>query len=347
MGVEGCERRPSGWTGLTVRRKCTLRQRHDLKIAALARTAAAPAKFYTHTFIDRSMNVATIIPVRNRAKFIERALDSVAAQTYPSKEIIVVDDASTDTTADVVRNATKRIPNIRLVSLEKNVGASEARNIGARRAHSEIIAFLDSDDKWYEQKLEKQIREFERGKDVVAVFSGSRVIYKDRSFGHVPAPEVTLADLYYSNKLSTTSSALISRSAFVQVGGFDPSLPSCEDWDLFLRLAEIGRIRVVQEELIEFFNHDEKRISNTKSRILSGHEAVHDRIYRRIADPVLLRKVRGSHHSTLADIFSSLIYEPGPAIKHAILGLALWRSMQSARILARAMRRILRRSFGR
>lgn len=300
-----------------------------------------------HLSIDRSMNIATIIPVRNRAKFIETALESVAAQSYPSNEIIVIDDASTDGTADVVRNVAKRIQNIQLLSLQHNVGASEARNIGARHAKSEIVAFLDSDDKWYADKLAKQVRELNGDHNVIAVFCGSRVVYKDRTFIHLPAADITAVDLYYSNALSTTSSALISRAAFLQVGGFDPSLLSCEDWDLFLRLAEIGRLRVVQEELIEFLNHDEERISNTKSRILSGHETVHNRIYARITDPTQLRRVRGSHHSTLADLFSSLIYEPRRAIKHAIMGLLMWRTLQSARIVIRVVKRICRGTFNR
>jgi len=287
------------------------------------------------------MNVATVIPVRNRAKFIARALNSVASQTYRSAEIIVVDDASTDGTPEIVLNLAKEIPNINLITLQQNVGAAEARNIGIRHARSDLIAFLDSDDTWYPDKLEKQISEFRYDKNVVAVFSGSRVIYSDRSFSHIPSPEITLTDLYYSNKLSTTSAALISKKALAEVGGFDPTLPSCQDWDLFIRLAEIGKIRAVQEELIEFWNHGEERISSNKLSILTGHEIVRNRIYDRISDPILLRKVRSSHHCTLADIFSSLIFEPGRAIKHALTGIALAPSGQSFRILARVIKRTM------
>ena len=251
----------------------------------------------------------------------------------------MVDDASTDGTADIVRSLAKEIPNIHLITLQKNVGAAEARNIGIRHAQSDLIAFLDSDDTWYPEKLGKQINEFKCDASVVAVFSGSRVIYSDRSFSQIPSADVTLTDLYCSNKLSTTSSALISKKALAEVGGFDPTLPSCQDWDLFIRLAEIGKIRVVQEDLVEFWNHDAERISNNKQSILSGHKIVRNRIYDRISDPTLLRKVRGSHECTLADIFSSLIFEPHRAIKHAITGIALAPSVESFRILARVIRR--------
>src|SRR5215472_11256091 len=103
------------------------------------------------------MNVTTIIPVRNRIKFIQRALNSVAEQTHRSTEIIVVDDASTDGTTDFIAELAKNTPNLKLVALDKNVGAAEARNIGVRHAKGDLIAFLDSDDAWYPEKLEKQI----------------------------------------------------------------------------------------------------------------------------------------------------------------------------------------------
>jgi len=130
--------------------------------------------------LSEGMSVATVIPVRNRAKYIGRALNSVASQTYQSAEIIVVDDASTDGTPDTVSGLAKEIPNIHLITLQKNVGAAEARNVGIRLAKSDLIAFLDSDDAWYPTKIEKQINEFRRDDQVIAAFSGSRVIYRDR-----------------------------------------------------------------------------------------------------------------------------------------------------------------------
>ncbi len=287
------------------------------------------------------MSVATIIPVRNRAKFIARALKSVASQTYRSAEIIVVNDASTDETSVAIMNLAEEIPNINLIDLQQNVGAAEARNIGVQHAKSDLIAFLDSDDAWRPEKLAKQIDAFKRDEGVVAVFTGSRVIYKNRSFTHIPLANITLADLYCANNLSTTSSAMILKSALEQVGGFDPSLPSCEDWDLFIRLAEIGKIRVVQEELIEFLNHEEERVSNNKSGLLAGDEMVRSRIYARISDPALLRKVKSAHECTLADTFSSLIFEPTRATKHALAGIALSPSVQSFRILARVIKRTM------
>ena len=289
------------------------------------------------------MNVTTVIPVRNRMKFIARALHSVAAQTYRSAEIIVVNDASTDGTAEVVSKLASEITNLILINLEQNVGAAEARNIGIGHAQSDLIAFLDSDDTWHPDKLDKQVTEFLSDESVVAVFSGSHVVYRDRAFSHTPSSVVSLRDLYYSNALSTTSSAVISRAALNNVGAFDTLLPSCEDWDLFIRLAEVGKIRVVQEDLIEFFNHDEERISNNKARILRGHDLVHNRIYARISDPTLLRKVRGSHESTFADIFSSLIFEPSRAIGHAWRGIVLGRSLESFRIFGRVIKRTIMR----
>lgn len=298
-----------------------------------------------HPAVDDDLSVAAVMPVRNRAKFIGRALDSILAQTHLVAEIIVVDDASTDATPDIVEALARADARVKVVRLETNVGAAAARNIGVQAANSTLIGFLDSDDIWYSTKLEKQLLEFKGHPDVVAAFTGSHVIYSDRTFSHMPKPETTLTDLYASNCLSTTSSALVTKAAFEAVGGFDPALPSCQDWDLFLRLAERGRIRTVQEDLIEFLNHDEERISRNKTAVLAGHEIVRNRIYERVTDQRLLRRIRSSHNCTLADMFSSLMFEPGRAVGHALTALALSPSRQSFRMCGRVAKRLARSAF--
>jgi glycosyltransferase involved in cell wall biosynthesis len=198
------------------------------------------------------ITVTTVIPVRNRGQFIARALESVSLQTCPPAQIIVVDDASTDETPNIVEDLAKKLSNLVLIKLAKNVGAAKARNIGAEIAKGNLLAFLDSDDRWYPEKLEKQINEFHADKDIVAVFCGSLETTDGSSFRYIPPADVSPMALYRGNVLGNCSTAMISKSAFAQVGGFDASLPSCQDWDLFIRLAEIGKIRVVQEELIEY-----------------------------------------------------------------------------------------------
>jgi glycosyltransferase involved in cell wall biosynthesis len=136
--------------------------------------------------------VTTVIPVRDRKQFIARALESVTLQTCPPTEVIVVDDASTDETPNIVAEIAKKLNNLVLIKLPKNVGAAQARNIGAENAKGNLLAFLDSDDRWYPEKLEKQINEFRAYKDIVAVFCGSLETTDSSSLRYIPPADARL-----------------------------------------------------------------------------------------------------------------------------------------------------------
>ena len=102
--------------------------------------------------------VSVIIPVYNVEKFIERTLDSVLAQTYQEVEIILVDDRSTDNSAQVISKYVSEYPQIKYHLQEKNMGAAVARNTALEMAQGRYVAFLDGDDEWYPQKLEEQLK---------------------------------------------------------------------------------------------------------------------------------------------------------------------------------------------
>jgi glycosyltransferase involved in cell wall biosynthesis len=292
--------------------------------------------------------ISVVIPVHNREHLIARAIASVVSQTLPPDEIVVVDDGSTDHTAEVVKDLTTSLSNLRLVSLKENVGAAKARNIGIESAKGDLIAFLDSDDIWYPEKLNKQVKEFKTSNNIVAVFCGLAAI----SFGtgrrsdHIPKPTIDLEDLYHSNTLVTMSCALISKRTLVDIGGFDVSLPPCEDWDLFIRLAEVGKISVVQEALVEQPMHQGPRISRDKQPVLAGFDAIFDKIYARILDPHLMRRVRASYEMRMADIFSSDYgCEPFRAMWHVCKGLLMAPSRDSLRNVIRVTRASLKNSI--
>jgi len=269
--------------------------------------------------------ISVVIPVRNRARLVARAIESAAAQTLPPDEIIVVDDASIDQTADVVGRLAQSLKTVKLISLKRNVGAAQARNIGVESAASDLVAFLDSDDVWYPEKLSRQVKEFAAGDNVVAAFCGVVIVKPGSSYRHhyIPKREITLSDLYHSSFLVTMSCALIQRAAILDAGSFDETLRNCEDWDLFIRLAERGKIVVVQEELVEYWRHRGSRLTLEKLNVLSCHKVVFERIYRRISDPTVKRKVRASHEMRMADIFSTDCIEPIRAIGHSCKSLLL------------------------
>ena len=291
--------------------------------------------------------ITVVIPVRNREHFIVRSIDSVVSQSVAVDEIIVVDDASTDGTVAVVTDLSKSLDNLKLIALNENVGAARARNIAINSAKGDLIAFLDSDDVWHARKLEKQVKEFDSNRELVGVFCGVIMISSDRGYPrkHICKSHIVLEDLFHSNLLVTMSCALISKSALLKIGGFDESLPSCQDWDLLIRLSEHGKFFVVQEELVDFFMHKGKRISRDKLSVLSGHEAVFERIYARISDPQLKRRVRASHERRMADIFGSDCFEPFQAMKHALKGLLLAPSLDGWRHNKRVVKAVLKQTI--
>jgi len=202
-------------------------------------------------------SVSAIVPTHNRAATLRRALASVFSQTRPPDEVIVVDDASTDATADVLRD----FPTARVVRLDRNGGAANARNEGVRHATGEFVAFLDSDDVWLSHKLELQLAAFagEPSPDLVCSGitvrgSGGAVAYHGFA-GDSPAEGWSFGE--FQNYPFCPSTWLIRRAVFDAVGPFDASLPNCEDLDYLARLAGRCRMRLIADPLVLKYNlHD-------------------------------------------------------------------------------------------
>jgi glycosyltransferase involved in cell wall biosynthesis len=199
--------------------------------------------------IEIKPQVSVIIPTYNRGWIIKEAIDSVLAQDYTEFELIVVDDGSTDHTSDVLcsyRNVIK-------VLSQKNKGVSAARNRGISEASGKFVAFLDSDDLWLSQKLSVQIEFFNQTPDAlicqteeVWIRNGLRVNPKKRHkkpSGMIFKPSLELC-------LVSPSAVMIQRTLFDTVGGFDETLPACEDYDLWLRISCRFPIHLIDTPLI-------------------------------------------------------------------------------------------------
>ncbi len=194
--------------------------------------------------------VSVVIPTHNRVTWLPEAVESVLGQTYRDIELIVVDDASSDDTAELVQS---RWPTVRYLRLDERRGPSAARNAGLHAAASEWIAFLDSDDLWLPRKLERQLGALERtGRyrvcytDEIWVRNGRRVNPKKKHHKHsgwIFAHSLRLC-------IVSPSSVVMHRSFFEEVGEFDESLPACEDYDLWLRASCRMPFLFVPEKLI-------------------------------------------------------------------------------------------------
>jgi len=222
--------------------------------------------------------VSVVIPTHNRAHLLSRAINSVLAQTFSDYEIIVVDDGSNDHTKQMVEQF--RGARIRSVILERNYGASRARNAGIEAALGEWIAFLDSDDEWLPRKLELQMARLLETNDPHATvvyclchrYEGS-IKRTAPSIGSLHEGDV-FDHLLRNRRPPTASAFVVKRSSLLTIGGFDEGFPSSNDIDLWLRLAQASNHFVaVNEVLVVKHDHFGARISNDPSLPLLGfHE---------------------------------------------------------------------------
>ncbi len=198
--------------------------------------------------------VSAVIPTYNSANTLRRAIDSVLSQNYSALELIVVDDASSDETHEVVEAL--RDPRLRYIKLAQNGGVSNARNKGVEAAQGEFIAFLDADDAWLPGKIKSQMAEATSRDGITLVFcaahdvSPSGEVVGVNNFGRVPVSgaRAWVALLEYAYII--TSTALIPKACFERVGGFNPELRVAEDQDLWIRLALLGEVAFVNEVFV-------------------------------------------------------------------------------------------------
>jgi len=215
-------------------------------------------------------NVSVIIPTYNYGQFIGAAIEGVLGQTLRPSEIVVVDDGSTDDTADVVSrclpggdlyNASFASVKISYVK-QKNAGVCAARNHGVAVSTGEYIAFADADDIWHPTKLEKQLAVFNKDADIGLVHCGMREfdgetgeylsVTTDGMEGDVAA-ELLLWERPVI--IGPGGTIMLTRKAFVEAGGFDTEMKVGEDWDLCYRAARKYKVGFVREALVDYRIH--------------------------------------------------------------------------------------------
>lgn len=192
-------------------------------------------------------SIGVLIPTYNRAHLLRRALDSVTAQTRPVDQILVVDDGSTDDTAQLV--ASYRASPVRYLR-QNNAGVSAARNRGIAALTSDWIAFLDSDDYWMPRKIERQMEELARSPGAVLAYTGRIEQWSDGRSSSLPATDGTAVwpQLRVRNMVPA-SAAIVRRDVLVDLGGFDESLLGTEDWDMWFRVYTRGSFIAAPEPL--------------------------------------------------------------------------------------------------
>jgi glycosyltransferase involved in cell wall biosynthesis len=283
--------------------------------------------------------IAVVIPVKDRAALIGRAIASVLAQTRPVDEVIVVDDGSSDNTCEIVASLVKEDSRIQLIRNTAGHGASAARNQGILLANSDWIGFLDSDDCWYPRKMEVQMEAVNDRDDVVACFTG----WQENVGSFSPPTTITLDQLRGRNLAGPTSTALVRRSALLDVVGFDSSLPSCQDWDLWLRLRLLGDFSVIPEPMILLDKNPKIRISTNRTAVLSGHATVFSRALSELDNSRLRRRVSASHSIRMMELYMWEFNDPYNAFLSGLKSLIQFPTRQGIQLLRSAARSSLRR----
>ena len=201
------------------------------------------------------ITVSAIIPAYNAEATLARAIDSCFAQTHPLLEIIVVDDGSTDKTADIARS----YPSPLRLESQTNAGPSAARNAGARVATGEWLAFLDADDRWRPTKTERQLA-LVNSTDVAIVHT-----HINEPQHHLPL-EVTFSHLWEANRIGT-SAVLMRRSVFERLGGFNEIMRTVEDYNLWLRVAASGATILTCPEVLTEYSRGNGLSSDLKNML--------------------------------------------------------------------------------
>jgi len=195
--------------------------------------------------------VSVIIPVFNSENTIEKTIQSVLNQTYNEYEIIIVDDGSTDNSVKIVKEFIKKNPdkNIKLLT-KNNGGVSSARNLGIKNACGEYVAFLDSDDEWLQDKLEKQINILYKRKDIDFIGCNRnnesiRVLFKKYN----KLKKINFFDMLIK-MFPQTSTVIVKKSVFDEIGMYDEKQKYAEDGNLWLRICKKKKCYMMPESLV-------------------------------------------------------------------------------------------------
>jgi len=198
---------------------------------------------------ENDYKVSVIIPTLNRINTLQRAIDSVIAQSFESIEIIVVDNGSSDGSVKMLK---KYYPIVKLIH-EHKVGVSASRNKGIKYASNPWIAFLDSDDAWDRKKLEKQINLLHNSHDKYRLIHTNEIWIRNGKQINQMKKHQKFGGYIFNQCLSlcciSPSSVLIDRSIFDDMGLFNENLPVCEDYDMWLRICSKEEVLFIDEKL--------------------------------------------------------------------------------------------------
>lgn len=223
---------------------------------------------------------AVITTHKREAAMVERALKSVIAQTHPNMEVIVVDDSPADfPQREAVAKMVKGY-GATYIAHETCQGACVARNTGLASATGEFIAFLDDDDIWKPEKIQRQLTAF-TDEDIALVYCNHEDVNETAGTHVLQIHDYHRGRIYekliLKNFIGSTSFPLLRTSAVRAINGFDPLMQSAQDFDLWVRLAEKYSISYVEDSLVLYYIHAGDQISKNFKRKIAGMERINEK----------------------------------------------------------------------
>lgn len=233
--------------------------------------------------------ISVVIPTHNRADLVQEAVRSALAQDWSPLEVLVVDDCSVDDTVERLHALMERDARLHVIALDRNGGASAARNLGLVEARYEYVALLDSDNEFVAGKLRRQMGLLQETRDGAVAFSGYTHMTDATTSADVlldgwsEAPDAAIERLLEGCCVNT-STLVAPRAALLDAGGFDEELICAEDHDLWLRLAARGCRFLYAREPLALYRFHNASLSADEAQVASDSERV---IKAFLADPGL------------------------------------------------------------
>jgi glycosyltransferase involved in cell wall biosynthesis len=282
--------------------------------------------------VQASPRVSVVLPVWNGERFLAEAVESVLSQTLGSIELLLVDDGSTDATAEISRTYARRDQRVRLIQLQRS-GIAHALNAGIAAARGRYVARMDADDISHPSRLQKQLAHLDANARCVAV--GSAVYVMDERGGHVgtstyPAghSEITQTLMEGRSNAMAHPTVMARRKALLSVGGYRPDTVPSEDLDLWFRLSRIGTLANMSEQLLRYRRHaNAVSIRERERQWTVGMGIVNEARDKEGLHPLEPRPLRVSRSRVAAYHFecARIALMTGPrtaALRHAFSGIA-------------------------
>lgn len=222
--------------------------------------------------------VSVIIPSYNRAHMLPRALESLLKQSHKNWEALIVDDASKDNTAEVMQQFVSTDKRIQFFQLEKNGGACIARNVGIQHAKGTYITFLDSDDEYFPDKIEKQVALLKSSHvENLGVVSCGRQDARDGNvyLKWIPKKRGNILNaLLQKERVGANTSFLMVKKEVIDKHKllFDPEMPAGQDWDFLMRVCQHANFDFVPEVLVTIHHHSGERVYTGERSLIASEK---------------------------------------------------------------------------